>query len=209
MLRARGQPRSKTCVARALPDSSVVLFFDEPALVCWRDGAGPIEREIAIDLLSGALASTHAAQRRARVRRGRSSSRPRRRAEHRALRRRRVRSRRRGRGCRASSRAAAGSRGARSPRTGLSASRRLPLWKTLLDTWCELTAPRLRSGRGCARRRWSRPRAASPATARARPSGRCCSRARSAGECAITRPHASSPSAREHAAARSGVIARR
>jgi hypothetical protein len=45
-------------VARTLPDSRLVLFFDEPALVCWRDADGPIDREVAIDLLSTALAAT-------------------------------------------------------------------------------------------------------------------------------------------------------
>jgi methionine synthase II (cobalamin-independent) len=47
-------------VEAVLPDARVVLFFDEPALVCWRRDAAPIEREVAIDLLSGALASTRA-----------------------------------------------------------------------------------------------------------------------------------------------------
>jgi hypothetical protein len=47
-------------VTDVLPDAHVLLFFDEPALVYWRDGDGPIEREVAIDLLSAALASTHA-----------------------------------------------------------------------------------------------------------------------------------------------------
>ncbi|MFI5045915.1 MAG: hypothetical protein ACHQIG_02535 [Acidimicrobiia bacterium] len=42
---------------RRLPDSSVVVFFDEPALVTWRRGDGPLDRESAIDVLSGALAS--------------------------------------------------------------------------------------------------------------------------------------------------------
>jgi hypothetical protein len=46
-------------VATALPDAHVLLFFDEPALVCWREGDGPIEREVAIDVLSAALASTN------------------------------------------------------------------------------------------------------------------------------------------------------
>lgn len=45
-------------VALSLPSSSTVVFFDEPALVAWRDGDGPIEREVAIDLLSAALAAT-------------------------------------------------------------------------------------------------------------------------------------------------------
>ena len=44
-------------VADALPDTSVLCFFDEPALVCWRDSDGPIDREVATDLLSTALAA--------------------------------------------------------------------------------------------------------------------------------------------------------
>jgi hypothetical protein len=40
-----------------LPGSSLLLFFDEPALVTWRRYEGPIEREAAIDVLSGALAA--------------------------------------------------------------------------------------------------------------------------------------------------------
>ena len=52
-------------------------------------------------------------------------------------------------------------------------------------------APRLRSRCGCARRRSSRPRAASPATARARPNARCCSPARSATASTTTPPRRS------------------
>lgn len=44
-------------VALTLPSASLLLFFDEPALVCWRDDDGPIEREVATDLLSTALAA--------------------------------------------------------------------------------------------------------------------------------------------------------
>jgi hypothetical protein len=44
-------------VAEHLPDAAVVCFLDEPALVLWRDGDGPIERETATDLLSSALAA--------------------------------------------------------------------------------------------------------------------------------------------------------
>src|SRR5262245_22623229 len=44
-------------VARRLPDSSLIVFFDEPSLVTWRRGSAPLEREPAIDLLSGALAA--------------------------------------------------------------------------------------------------------------------------------------------------------
>jgi hypothetical protein len=40
-----------------LPNTSVVLFFDEPALVAWRRGNPPLDRESAIDVLSGALAA--------------------------------------------------------------------------------------------------------------------------------------------------------
>ena len=38
-----------------LPSAAVVCFFDEPALVLWRDAEGPIDREVATDLLSSAL----------------------------------------------------------------------------------------------------------------------------------------------------------
>ena len=44
-------------VAERLPGSSLVLFFDEPGLVAFRDGEAPIDRERATDLLSGALAA--------------------------------------------------------------------------------------------------------------------------------------------------------
>jgi hypothetical protein len=47
----------ETLVASRLPGSGLVLFFDEPALVAWRGGVGPLERESAIDVLSGALAT--------------------------------------------------------------------------------------------------------------------------------------------------------
>jgi hypothetical protein len=40
-----------------LPDTSLLLFFDEPALVTWRCREAPLEREAAIDILSGALAA--------------------------------------------------------------------------------------------------------------------------------------------------------
>jgi hypothetical protein len=40
-----------------LPDSAPVLFFDEPALVLWRSDDPPLDREIATDLLSSALAA--------------------------------------------------------------------------------------------------------------------------------------------------------
>ena len=44
-------------VTTRLPDSRLVLFFDEPALVAWRRGEAPLDRESAIDVLSGALAA--------------------------------------------------------------------------------------------------------------------------------------------------------
>jgi hypothetical protein len=44
-------------VAERLPGSSLVLFFDEPALVAWHGGDAPLEHEAAIDVLSGALAA--------------------------------------------------------------------------------------------------------------------------------------------------------
>jgi hypothetical protein len=40
-----------------LPDSELVLFFDEPALVEWHGDEGPLDREFATDLLSAALAA--------------------------------------------------------------------------------------------------------------------------------------------------------
>jgi hypothetical protein len=44
-------------VAARLPGSGLVLFFDEPALVSWQHREGPLDRESAIDVLSGALAA--------------------------------------------------------------------------------------------------------------------------------------------------------
>jgi len=44
-------------VSTRLPDAGLVVFFDEPALVHWRRGRGLLEREAAIDVLSGALAA--------------------------------------------------------------------------------------------------------------------------------------------------------
>jgi hypothetical protein len=40
-----------------LPHTSIVLFLDEPALVAWRRGDALLDREAAIDVLSGALAA--------------------------------------------------------------------------------------------------------------------------------------------------------
>jgi hypothetical protein len=47
-------------VSFALPSTDLVLFLDEPALVCWHGVDGPIDREVATDLLSTALAGTRA-----------------------------------------------------------------------------------------------------------------------------------------------------
>ena len=44
-------------VATRLPDAGLVLFLDEPALVQWRRDDAPLDRESAIDVLSGALAA--------------------------------------------------------------------------------------------------------------------------------------------------------
>jgi hypothetical protein len=44
-------------VATRLPGTSMVLFLDEPALVAWRRDDEPLDREAAIDVLSGALAA--------------------------------------------------------------------------------------------------------------------------------------------------------
>ncbi len=43
--------------AERLPATSRVLCFDEPALVQWRHGTAPLDRETATDILSGALAA--------------------------------------------------------------------------------------------------------------------------------------------------------
>ncbi|MET0896010.1 MAG: hypothetical protein ABWY80_09175 [Acidimicrobiia bacterium] len=47
-------------VAEQLPDTALVLFLDEPSLVTWRRGQGLLDREAAIDVLSGALADIDA-----------------------------------------------------------------------------------------------------------------------------------------------------
>lgn len=44
-------------VAERLPGSALILFLDEPALVAWRRERGLVDREAAIDVLSGSLAS--------------------------------------------------------------------------------------------------------------------------------------------------------
>ena len=41
-----------------LPDASVLLFLDEPSLVAWKRGDAPLDRDSAIDVLSGTLAAT-------------------------------------------------------------------------------------------------------------------------------------------------------
>ena len=55
--RVRGRSRSKQLVDARLPDTGLVLFLDEPALVSWRRDNAPLDRESAIDVLSGALAA--------------------------------------------------------------------------------------------------------------------------------------------------------
>jgi hypothetical protein len=44
-------------VGARLPDAGLVLFLDEPALVSWRRDDASLDREAAIDVLSGALAA--------------------------------------------------------------------------------------------------------------------------------------------------------
>jgi len=44
-------------VATRLPKAVLVLCFDEPALVRWHAGTAPVERELATDILSTALAA--------------------------------------------------------------------------------------------------------------------------------------------------------
>jgi hypothetical protein len=44
-------------VAARLPDAALLCFLDEPALVQWRGSEGPIDREVATDFLSTALAA--------------------------------------------------------------------------------------------------------------------------------------------------------
>jgi methionine synthase II (cobalamin-independent) len=48
-------------LTRGLPDRWPVVFLDEPALVQWGEGDGPLPREDAVDLLSGVLAGLRAA----------------------------------------------------------------------------------------------------------------------------------------------------
>jgi methionine synthase II (cobalamin-independent) len=44
-------------VERRLPGATLVMFFDEPALVRWRHDDAPLDRDTATDLLSAALAA--------------------------------------------------------------------------------------------------------------------------------------------------------
>jgi hypothetical protein len=44
-------------VSSRLPGTGLLLFFDEPALVQWRRDRGLLDRESAVDVLSGALAA--------------------------------------------------------------------------------------------------------------------------------------------------------
>lgn len=44
-------------VRERLPETELVLFFDEPALVLWNDDSPPVDHEHAGDLLSGAFAA--------------------------------------------------------------------------------------------------------------------------------------------------------
>jgi hypothetical protein len=47
----------ETLLTVRLPHAQVLLFLDEPALVRWRRETAPLEREQAVDVLSGALAA--------------------------------------------------------------------------------------------------------------------------------------------------------
>ena len=47
----------ETLVGSRLPGAEIVLCFDEPALVRWRAGTAPLDREAATDILSTALAA--------------------------------------------------------------------------------------------------------------------------------------------------------
>lgn len=50
-------PMLEALVATRLPGTQVVLMLDEPGLVVWKESEGPLDREAAVDMLSGALAS--------------------------------------------------------------------------------------------------------------------------------------------------------
>jgi hypothetical protein len=55
---ARAWARSlETLVGSRLPGAAIVLCFDEPALTRWRAGTAPLDREAATDILSTALAA--------------------------------------------------------------------------------------------------------------------------------------------------------
>ena len=183
-----------------LPDTTLVLFFDEPALVCWRDDEGPIEREVAIDMLSTALAATHAVSGvhvcgEGDVRLALDAGPD---IVHLDV------------DCFELTDAVAMSRFLEGdgwvawgaiPTHRPVGEHAQPLWKNLLDLWCELTAE-VAIRCGCGAKRSSLRRAAWLVTARARPSARCCSLARSATACTITRPRRSSQSAPEAVTAR-------
>ena len=132
--RARRRPRCR--------DSALVCFFDEPALVRWRGATGPLDREVATDLLSTALAAP-ACLGRARVRRAATCA---------------SRSTPARRSCTSTSARSISTTPPRSSRFldgggwvawGAIPTHRpvgeqpQPLWKALLDAWCELTR------RGC------------------------------------------------------------
>ena len=59
-----GRVRSRSSSRRASRTPRSCCCFDEPALVRWRGGDGPIDREVATDLLSTALAARRRASRR-------------------------------------------------------------------------------------------------------------------------------------------------
>jgi hypothetical protein len=48
-------------VATRIPDSKLLLFLDEPALVRWRRDDAPLDRELATDILSAGLAAPRCA----------------------------------------------------------------------------------------------------------------------------------------------------
>jgi hypothetical protein len=49
-------PAVEELVAARIPGAALLLVLDEPGLVAWRSGGGPLEHECAVDLLSAALA---------------------------------------------------------------------------------------------------------------------------------------------------------
>ncbi|HZJ25579.1 MAG TPA: hypothetical protein VFF40_00945 [Acidimicrobiia bacterium] len=50
-------PVLESRIATTLPRTPTVIFLDEPALVAWHESDGPLDREAAVDALSGALAT--------------------------------------------------------------------------------------------------------------------------------------------------------